>query len=211
MKAAAVLAERGHEVTLYEADAPARRPGAAGAASARRAPNSAASSPIWRARWSWRASKVRRNAPGRSRACRSSTPDAVVIATGAKPHWPAFEGRDDSALRRCLAGVARQRQCRLIRRHRRLAGRLDRHGACRKTCAGRLPRPALRERADGRAKPSPGMCATDWSANCTSSASRSSLMRGSSAPTADRLHAARDERRADHSRQGRHPCLVPRP
>ncbi len=52
MKAAAVAAERGHDVTLYEATEAARR---CSHNCCRRAPSSAASSPISRGRWNWRA------------------------------------------------------------------------------------------------------------------------------------------------------------
>ena len=61
--------------------------------------------------------------------------------------WQVFEGRGE---------------CRRLRRHRRLALRLDRHGPRRDAGPRGLPRAALRQRLHGRRDASTSMCAISW-------------------------------------------------
>ena len=94
MKAAAVLAARGHRVTLSEA---ASRLGGQ-ALLAQLLPERAEFGGIitnLAREMELAGVTVLRNAPVDRQTVEASNPDAVVIATGAKPYWPAFEGRDE--------------------------------------------------------------------------------------------------------------------
>jgi 2,4-dienoyl-CoA reductase-like NADH-dependent reductase (Old Yellow Enzyme family) len=94
MKAAAVLAARGHEAVLCEA-----APQLGGQALlGQLLPDSAEFGGIvtnLAREMELSGVELRRNAPVDRALVDSISPDAVVIATGAKPYWPAFEGRDD--------------------------------------------------------------------------------------------------------------------
>jgi 2,4-dienoyl-CoA reductase-like NADH-dependent reductase (Old Yellow Enzyme family) len=95
MKASAVLAARGHEVTLCEA-----APQLGGQALlAQLLPDRAEFGGIitnLAREMELAFLEVRRNLTVDRAFVDSFSPDAVVIATGARPYWPPFEGRDDA-------------------------------------------------------------------------------------------------------------------
>jgi 2,4-dienoyl-CoA reductase-like NADH-dependent reductase (Old Yellow Enzyme family) len=93
MKAAAVLAARGHRVTLFEADS--RLGGQARLAQL--LPGRAEFGgiiPNLEREMQRAGVDVRTNTRLDGARIREFAPDAVVIATGARPYWPLFEGRD---------------------------------------------------------------------------------------------------------------------
>jgi len=95
MKAAAVLAARGHEVTLCEA-----APQLGGQARlAQLLPGRAEFGGIitnLAREMELAGVEVRRNAPVDRALADAIAPDTIVIATGARPYWPNFEGRDEA-------------------------------------------------------------------------------------------------------------------
>lgn len=95
MKAAAVAAERGHAVTLYEAG-----PRLGGQALlAQLLPGRAEFGGIvtnLERELARSGVEVVTNAPVDRARVEREAPDAVVLATGARPRWPDFEGRDEA-------------------------------------------------------------------------------------------------------------------
>jgi 2,4-dienoyl-CoA reductase-like NADH-dependent reductase (Old Yellow Enzyme family) len=146
MKAAAVLAERGHRVTLYEAKGQLGGqallaqllPGRAEFAGDRAGRRDRGEESGGRCR-------LREAAEARCRRRRHRRPAAAAVLR--RP------GRD--ARRRCLAGAAGRGQCRPVRGRRRLALRLDRPRHRREAGARRLPRAPLRRRP--RLRPAPAL------------------------------------------------------
>ena len=95
MKAAAVAAARGHDVTLFERD---RQLGGQ-ARLAQLLPHRSEFGGIitnLTREMELAGVDIRTGVPVDEAVIRDHAPDAVIIATGAKPRWPAFEGRDEA-------------------------------------------------------------------------------------------------------------------
>ena len=93
MKAAAVMAERGHRVTLYEASAQLGGQALLAQLLPGRSEFGGIVTNLAR-EMELAGVEVRRNALVDAAAIAELRPDAIVIATGARPRWPDFEGRD---------------------------------------------------------------------------------------------------------------------
>jgi NADPH-dependent 2,4-dienoyl-CoA reductase/sulfur reductase-like enzyme len=93
MKAAAVLAGRGHEVTLYEATGQLGGQALLAQLLPGRAEFGGIIGNLSREMERAGVSIVRGTALDRQMAMQSGA-DAIVVATGATPYWPTFEGRD---------------------------------------------------------------------------------------------------------------------
>jgi len=93
MKAAAVAAERGHDVTLYEASAQLGGQVLLAQLLPRRSEFGGASTNLQR-EMELSGVKVVRNTRVDRVLVERERPDLVIIATGAKPYWPAFERGD---------------------------------------------------------------------------------------------------------------------
>lgn len=90
MKAAAVAAKRGHEVTLYEASAQLGGQVLLAQLLPRRSEFGGASTNLQR-EMELAAVRVTRNTRVDRALVERERPDLVIIATGAEPYWPAFE------------------------------------------------------------------------------------------------------------------------
>ncbi len=145
MKAAAVAAARGHDVTLYEASG--RLGGQA--LLAQQLPGRAEFGGIvtnLTREMELAGVKVVRNAAVDLSLLQKEKPDAVVLATGARPYRPAFEGAESAHVVDVLATLEGRSQCRQFGPGRRLALRLDRARRRRTARARRLPGSPRRRR-----------------------------------------------------------------
>lgn len=94
MKAAAVAAERGHEVTLYEASSQLGGQVLLAQLLPRRSEFGGASTNLQR-EMELAGVRVVRNARVDRALVERERPDLVIVATGAEPYWPAFERGGD--------------------------------------------------------------------------------------------------------------------
>jgi hypothetical protein len=95
MKAAAVLAGRGHDVTLCEASSQLGGQALLAQLLPDRAEFGGIITNLAR-EMELAGVEVKRNAAVDYAYVEGLGPDAVIIATGAKPYWPAFDGRDEA-------------------------------------------------------------------------------------------------------------------
>ncbi len=95
MKAAAVAAERGHDVTLYEAAAQLGGQALLAQLLPGRAEFGGIVTNLTR-EMERAGARIVKNRKIDADFVRSERPEAVIIATGAKPRWPDFEGREEA-------------------------------------------------------------------------------------------------------------------